>query len=54
MDNNGKNKAASFIPVKETRTHNSIRKIKVSEEEETDDIMKIVKNTGGKAHRTCR
>ena len=42
MDNNGKN-AASFIPVKETRTQNSIRKIKVSEEEETDDIMKIVK-----------
>ena len=43
MDNNGKNKAASFMPVKETRTQNSIRKIKVSEEEETDDIMKIVK-----------
>ena len=43
MDNNGKNKAASFIPVKETRKHNSIRKIKVSEEEETNDITKIVK-----------
>ena len=43
MDNNGKNKAASFIPVKETRKHNSIRKIKVSEEEETNDIIKIVK-----------
>ena len=43
MDNNGKNKAASFIPVKETRKHNSIWKIKVSEEEETNDIIKIVK-----------
>ena len=43
MDINGKNKAAIFMPVKETRTQNSIRKIKVSEEEETDDIMKIVK-----------
>ena len=43
MDNNGKNKAASFLQVKKTRTHNSIRKIKVSEEEETNDETKIVK-----------
>ena len=43
LDNNGKNRAASFIPVKESRSHNSIKKLKVSEEEEVTDLARIVK-----------
>ena len=42
LDNNGKNRAASFIPVRESRSHNSIKKLKVSEEEEVTDLAKIV------------
>ena len=43
LDNNGKNRAASFIPVKEPKRHNCIKKLKVSEEEEVTDTVRIVK-----------
>ena len=43
FDNNGKNRAASFILVKEPKRHNCIKKLKVSEEEEVTDTARIVK-----------